>query len=110
MKPKTVEECMKEFLIILSPENQLELAMSSRDDLIKYHHGLGRWIRNNWDLWSNQLDGSLFGHMKTLGFTHPDDMSQALIVEFWNRTNNQPSQLSEMAEEYRKYWSKYGKF
>jgi len=104
-KPRTIEECMKAFDIVLLPADQLEFVQASKDDLIMLHHSLGRWIRNNWGLWE---EGELFHHMKSLGFIHPDDMSQSIIVEYWNRLHGQPSQLKEDIAHYKEYWEKNG--
>ena len=90
-KPSTLEECIKAFKDILSPQDQIEILKMPHNKLIMMHHGLGRWIRNNWGLW--EKESPLYQHMLALGFCHPDDMSQAIIVEYWCRLNNQPSQL-----------------
>ena len=105
MTPTTLEEAMEALKDLLSPEDQIEFVRMKKDELIRFHHGLGRWIRNNWGLWQKK---ELFDHMKTLGFKHPDDMSQAIIHEFWNRMNNLPSTLKEEAEEYAKFWKDKG--
>jgi hypothetical protein len=101
MKPTNIEECMGAMKDILSTEDQVEIVRMKKDELIRLHHNLGRWIRNNWGLWE---EGPLYVHMKALGFLHPDDMSQALIHEYWNRSNNQSSTLQEEIEEYKQYW------
>jgi hypothetical protein len=100
-KPTTIEECMRAFVEVLTPETQIELVKMSQDELVTTHHSLGRWIRNNWDLW---LGGPLLEYMKSLGFIHPDDMSSSLIKEFWNRMNNQPSEMMEDIKKYAEYW------
>ena len=102
-KPSTLNECIKALESLLSSEDQLKFIKSSKDDLIKYHHGLGQWIRNNWGLWKG---GPLLEHMKELGFTHPDDMSQAIIVEYWNRLNGFHSDLTKDAQEAKEFWDK----
>lgn len=103
IKPSTVDVCMLAFSEVLSPEDRADIVSCSEEDLIQYHHGLGRWIRNNWDLWKG---GPLKEHMLSLGFIHPDDMSQALIEEYWNRLHNKPSQLAKRAQESQEYWAK----
>jgi hypothetical protein len=104
-KSSTLEECMIALNKLLHPEDQVELLKMSKDDLISLHHGLGQWIRNNCGLWE-ELD--LFHHMKSLGFVHQDDMSQAIIVEYWNRLHNQPSQLEEDITHSKAYWEEHG--
>lgn len=99
--PTTIEECMIALSEILSKEDQMELLKMKKDELSMLHHGLGMWIRNNWHLWEG---GPLKDHMVSLGFIHPDDMSQSIIVEYWNRMNNQPSQLEADVKEYKEFW------
>ncbi len=102
-RPTTLDEAMQALMETLSVENQVELTRMKEEDLIRTHHGLGRWIRNNWGLWE---DSELFWHMQSLGFTHPDDMSSSIIHEFWSRMNNLPSKLQEQIARYKEYWSK----
>lgn len=104
-KPTTLEECMKALSTELTKEGQLEILRLPKDELSILHHSLGMWIRNNWDLWK---DGPLKDHMVSLGFIHPDDMSQSIIVEYWNRLNGQPSSLQEDIKRYKEYWEKNG--
>lgn len=55
-------------------------------DLVKYHMGLGRWIRNSWNLWKG---GCLASYMfDTLRIFHPDDMSGFILDSFWSRLHN----------------------
>ena len=103
--PTTIEECMAALSEVLSKEDQMEILKMKKSELAMLHHGLGMWIRNNWNLWKG---GPLKDHMVSLGFTHPDDMSQSIIVEYWNRMNNQSSQLEADIREYKEYWKKHG--
>ena len=102
-KPVTIEECMKALQEVLAPDEQIQITKFSEDELHKCHHGLGQWIRNNWDLWAG---GPLKTHMESLGFIHPDDMSSSIIKEFWNRMNKLPSSLQEEIKSYKEFWSK----
>jgi hypothetical protein len=103
MTPTSLEEAIQALREKLGPDGTIELKMQGRDDLIIYHHGLGRWIRNNWKLWA---DGPLMEHMRSLGFTHPDDVSSTIIKEFWLKLNGQPSELEKDAARYKEYWEK----
>lgn len=103
MIPSTIEECMQEFKNILSPQAQMEFLKIPKDKLFEYHHSLGLWIRNNWGLWAGS---ELYKHMHDLGFKHPDDMSQAIITEYWNRLNGQPSDLEEDAIKSEDWWKR----
>lgn len=103
LPPTTIDECMEDLSKILSSTEKDIFMKSSKEELITFHHGLGRWIRNTWKLWQ---DSELNKYMKSLGFIHPDDMSQAIIIEYWNRLNNQSSDLKQNAEEAKQYWDK----
>lgn len=106
-KPRNLEECMVALGETLGPEDKAEFIKMSKEDVGLMHHGLGRWIRNNWDLWKG---GELLEHMKSLGFIHQDDMSHSILTEYWNRLHNEPSQLQEDIQYYKEYWekNKYG--
>lgn len=103
MIPTTLDECMAALKETLEPEEQMKFIKFTEEDLIQYHFGLGRWIRNTWGLWSG---GPLKKHMESLGFTHPDDMSASIIKEFWNRMNNNPSCIQDDVQYYKQYWDK----
>ena len=101
--PTNIDEAMQSLAEFLSEEDRTAIANMAEDDVITLHHTLGRWIRNNWGLW---IGGPLQDHMKSLGFTHADDMSGSLIREYWRRTKRLPSKIAEEIEEYKKYWEK----
>ena len=61
-----------------------ELTEADKKMLLKYpaiefHHTLGRWIRNNFELWTTQSE--LKAWLIDKSFTHPDDMSNYIIEE-----------------------------
>lgn len=45
---------------------------------IAMHHTLGRWIRNNWELWDDEPN-DLKKIFLNIGISHPDDMSNYII-------------------------------
>lgn len=47
---------------------------------IEYHHGLGTWMRNNWELWSG--NSHLFDYYIERGINHPDDMSGDILDSY----------------------------
>ena len=74
--PKTVNEAISTLEKILSDEDREYLL---KNGAISMHHSLGRWIRNEWGLWT---DSELKNELKKKGFEHPDDMSNYIIEEF----------------------------
>jgi len=80
--PKTVDEAVKTLAKIVSKEDRDYLL---ENGAISMHHSLGRWIRNEWGLWT---DSELKNELKKKGFEHPDDMSNYIIEEFVKYCNN----------------------
>lgn len=75
--PKNLEEAIKYL--------DKELSQEDKDYLIENvaiyaHHSLGRWIRNNWNLWNGESE--IKESLLKLGYSHPDDMSNYIIEEF----------------------------
>lgn len=54
--PKTVEEAVDRLLKILTPEEIADLKSKAEDELWKYHHSLGKYIRNKFGLWDDNQD------------------------------------------------------
>ena len=82
--PKTVDEAISTLEKILSDEDREYLL---KNGAISMHDSLGRWIRNEWGLWTgSQLKDELMNMNK--GLNHPDDMSNYIIEEFIKYWNN----------------------
>ena len=74
----------------------------SEEDMIQYHHGLGRWIRNNWELWAGSR---LAKYFNDIGINHPDDMSGIILDSYWRQLNEKPIKLDEQIKYYQEYWA-----
>lgn len=70
------------------------------------HHGLGRWLRNNWGLWKE--DSPMAFYFMTLGIKHADDMSGIILTSYWRHKNNKPLELDKQVQHYKDWWSKEG--
>jgi len=82
--PKTVNEAIYTLEKILSDEDREYLL---KNGAISMHDSLGRWIRNEWGLWTgSELKDELMNMNK--GLNHPDDMSNYIIEEFIKYWNN----------------------
>lgn len=101
--PSTLEECFDVLNEILNDGERDFIMMSSERDLVKLHHGLGQYIRNNWNLWRG---GALKTYLKNLGFIHPDDMSSTIIEAYRAFLRKENFDLNKKIEEYKKYWNK----
>ena len=104
--PQDLDDCFDELKKILHPEFIDEIKDGREDDMIKYHRGLGQWIRNNWGLWSNSQLSKYFNNFEIY---HPDDMSSIIITSFWKYLNGKPLELEEQIKYYQDYWEKMRK-
>ena len=75
--PKNIEEVFNFFDKELT---EADKEMLLKHKAIEFHHTLGRWIRNNFELWNTQSE--LKAWLIDKSFTHPDDMSNYLIEEY----------------------------
>lgn len=79
--PKDLGECFTELDRLLKEVDRKEMqSLPKREDMIKYHHGLGMWLRNNWGLWGGSR---LQKYFTEKGINHPDEMS-GIILEFYH--------------------------
>lgn len=100
--PSTLAEAHEELERLL-PKDELEKidAMKSEEEMSGYHFGAGAGIRNSWGLWG---DSPLAKHMRSLGFTHADDMSSVILETFWCMRHGKELRVKERAADYRAYW------
>lgn len=57
---------------------------TEKDDLVMYHHTLGRSIRNTFELWSITWEHEIKGGVDCSP-NHPDQISMRVIEEVWKR-------------------------
>ena len=78
--PINLKDCFVQLDKLLSESDKNEIkTLENRQETIKYHHGLGTWLRNNWGLWGGS---KIQEYLLAKGLKHPDEMS-ALILEFY---------------------------
>ena len=103
--PKTLKEVFQQ-LDGMFPQKEKDFITSNPEsEMIQYHHGAGRWIRNNWNLWAKETN-DLKDWFTTLGISHPDDMSGIILDSYWRFKNNKPLELEKQAQYYKNYWAK----
>jgi hypothetical protein len=101
--PKDLDECFDELKKKLS-EKQVEKMKNGREEeMFRYHHGLGRWLRNKWGLWKGSRLSRWFNDK---GIRHPDDMSGIIFISFWRHLNNRPINLESQIKHYQDYWKR----
>ena len=105
-KPKNIKEALRMMDIVISEEELKEEIRTKTEDEIggKYHHSLGRWIRNNWNLWDENSD--LHQWFKKRGIFHADDMSGIIMNSYSRKLKKQPIKLEEQIQHYKDYWKK----
>ena len=84
---KTQDEIIAELLehFYKAPEKQrLDFMATPFENLITYHHSLGRDIRNTYGLWLREWTPVLEKGIDVSQF-HPDAVSMKIIEELWVR-------------------------
>lgn len=76
-KPKNINEAVDKIISMLKYKN-FDFNKNEEDAALALHHSLGRWIRNNFELWG---ESELKTELKGKNIDHPDDMSHHLIVK-----------------------------
>ena len=104
--PKDLEESIA--LLIQKNWDDMERirSMTEGDLNASVHFSIGRWIRNNWGLWSG--DSDLCKWFKDKEVPHPDDMTGIIITSFHRRVTGKEIGLEEQIQFYKDYWEQYG--
>lgn len=104
IKPTKLSECFSLLDNIFSeaPDGDWFKEAEEEDAIAQSHHGLGMWIRNNWDLYKK--DGPLYEYFTKLGLTHPDDMSGVILTSYHRHINNKEICLDGQIKYYIKFW------
>jgi len=104
--PNNLLECFEQLDNMLSDAEDADWFKSADEDdaISQAHHGLGRWIRNNWGLWSK--DSKLYHYLLKLGLSHPDDMSSVILTSYHRHLIGKELELDEQVKFYIDYWKK----
>ena len=101
--PEDLNDAFSELQKMLHPILVEEIKHGLESDMIKYHSGLGKWIRNNWAFWKGSR---LSRYFNELGIYHPDDMSGINLDSFWRHLNGKEIELDAQIGKYKAYWEK----
>lgn len=79
------ERIANEIAIALTPEERAILKLSSKQSMIRYHHTVGRFIRNHYRLWDEEnpytdVSDPSDDH-------HPDQVSHTILEKVWERVH-----------------------
>jgi hypothetical protein len=102
--PENLENAITKLEQILSEEDLSIFRDTDEVDLYLYHHGLGRAIRNKWQLWYASKLACFF---KAKGITHPDDMSSIILTSLHRKLNRKDIKLECQIQKYKDYWESY---
>ena len=83
MIPKTIEQAFTELDNMLQQDDKQYIIDNGS---ISVHNTLGRWIRNNWNLWDEEPNDLKSLFLK-IGISHPDDMSDHIIKWYIHHLN-----------------------
>ena len=106
--PETFEEAVQYFSKIIRGIRKSEyiyLVNQKTPQLFAacLHHGMGRFIRNNWKLWDENSE--LHKHMATrFKLFHADDMSGLIMMCSYQQLNHLPLTPIPFSEHYIEYW------
>lgn len=108
--PKTLHETylrLKEMPDVIS----LCVEADNADEFAtKTHHSLGRWIRNEWNLWKGcsaypVAEAPLYYWFYEKGLRHPDDISGIICTYFFIRhEGNETFEFNKERAYYQNYW------
>ena len=84
--PANLRECFVELDKQLPEVDRNEMrALPKPESMIRYHHSLGMWMRNNWGLWGGSR---LQKYFQDRGVVHPDDMSGVILEHYYDWLND----------------------
>ncbi len=103
--PADLDECYRQLDQLLADSTRIKFkAMPEREFTSRVHFGLGRWLRNHWQLWGGSR---LSQYFNDLDVTHADDMSGIILVSYHRYLNQQDIKLEEQLKNSVNFWKKY---
>ncbi len=101
--PTTIAAAVDVLVAAMTDEELSEISRGATTAMA--HHGLGRWLRNNWSLWdlTTPLNRDA---VKTYGLAHGDDLSSLILNWAWAKIEQGGSVFEPQAhaEELKEYW------
>ena len=86
---------------LLRPEDLERFRAGSEANMVRYHRGLGAWLRHHWGFFRGSR---LLTYLQGLGLFHPDDMSGLVLDTFWRSLHGLPLDVSEHVARAKDYW------
>jgi hypothetical protein len=92
--PEDLDAAIAELDATLDAETILYIRQLERDDLSELHFGFGTSLRNRWGLWQG---GRLARWFRRHGISHPEMISQAVIVAYWMHLHGERYELERVS-------------
>jgi hypothetical protein len=98
--PATLAESLRALERLLPADVQAAMRQGREDQMLDYHHPVGRWIRNEWlDGFGEKPLRRWFEHTHRVQYS--DDMSGIVLRSFWRQLNDRPLDVEDQAREVR---------
>lgn len=98
--PTDIYSCFRQLDKLLSDTIKQNIkAKKTEFDLIEYHMGIGRWIRNNWQLWGGSR---LQQYFIAKNVHNPDGMSGIILLSYNKYLNNQAVDIDTIIIEQKR--------
>lgn len=94
--PKDLVNAFEELNRLIEPSAKATFMSAAEDEVVhKLFFSLGRWISQKWGFY----EGSRLSHyFKSLGVTHPEDMSQLVMVSYHRYLHKKPLDIKVQIE------------
>ena len=103
-KPTCLYDCLEHLNKMLIDSEDIDWFRKAEEEeaVVQSHHGLGKWIRDNWGLESK--DTELYDYFAKLGLQHPDDISSVILTSYHRQLNKKKLNLDAQITHYIKFW------
>lgn len=106
-QPKTLEEAVAWLERELDPGDLRTFRSAPERDLARFHHNLGRGIRNRLNLWDDPKPPLWHHFVDELKIDHPDDMSGLIMTTLHRHLNGKPLDIAAQVCKYHEYWAAF---
>jgi len=94
--PYNLEDCFRQLDYMFADSIRAEfIILDEKTFASRTHFGLGKWIRNNWQLWGGSRLSTYF---QGLGVYHPDDISWIILTAYHRHIAGKEINVEELIE------------
>jgi hypothetical protein len=101
--PTNLDEC---FTILKTLDGLHAFQNTREEDLYVYHHTIGTYIRNKWQLWNP--NSPLANYFREKLIWHADDMSNIILTSFHRHLWGKAIDLEDQIRYHIDYWKNQG--